>query len=121
MKTRNDPRHLKRIQTIKDLFAYSFHKEQRRDTAASTIINHLTDIDDLIQKGAPLWPVDKIAKIDLAILRQAVYELYIMKKEPPRVIIDEAVELAKEFGGDTSPKFVNGVLGTLFLWIEQPS
>lgn len=70
-------------------------------------------LDEKIQSAAPEWPVDKIAKIDLAILRLAIYELLIEKKEPPKVIIDEAIELAKEFGNDNSPKFVNGVLGTI--------
>jgi len=74
---------------------------------------HLTDIDARIHAAAPEWPVDKIAKIDLAILRLAIYELTVEKKEPPKVIIDEAIELAKEYGNDASSKFVNGVLGTI--------
>jgi len=60
-----------------------------------------------------MWPVDKLNKIDLAILRLAIYELE-RKKTPPKVIIDEAVELAKEFGGENSPSFINGVLGTIY-------
>lgn len=70
-------------------------------------------LDTKIQSAAPEWPLDKIAKIDLAILRLAVYELVIEKKEPPKVIIDEAVEIAKQFGNENSAKFVNGVLGTI--------
>lgn len=69
-------------------------------------------IDKKIQKSAQEWPLEKIAKIDLAILRLAVSELT-EKKEPPKVVIDEAVELAKEFGNEKSAKFVNGVLGTI--------
>lgn len=70
-------------------------------------------IDPLIEKKAPEWPIDKINKTDLAILRLAIYEMAIEKKQPIKVIIDEAVELAKEIGGEGSPSFVNGVLGTI--------
>ena len=73
----------------------------------------LKHIDPLIEKAAPEFPLDKIGKVDLAILRLAVYELVVDKKEPEKVIIDEAVELAKVFGGDGSPPFVNGVLGSI--------
>ena len=70
-------------------------------------------IDPIIEKCAPQWPLDKIFKIDLVILEMAIYELIIKKETPDKVIIDEAVELAKEFGNDTSSSFVNGVLGTI--------
>lgn len=70
-------------------------------------------IDRLIEKSAPQFPIDKIAKIDAAVLRQAVYELFFDKMQPPKVIIDESVELAKEFGNDNSASFVNGVLGNI--------
>ena len=66
-----------------------------------------------ITKAAPEYPIAKINRVDLAILRLAVYELLVEKREPPKVIIDEAVELAKEYGGETSPAFVNGALGKL--------
>lgn len=68
-------------------------------------------LDNAIQEAAPDFPVDKINKVDLAILRLAAYELLIAKKEPTNVIIDEAIELAKEFANETSPAFINGVLG----------
>lgn len=103
MKTSRDPRHQKRIDRMQQLFTQSFQEPSKTDPA----------IDNAIQTAAPEWPIDKIAKIDLAILRLAAGELMIEKKEPPKVIIDEAVELAKAFGGDNSPKFVNGVLGTI--------
>ena len=74
---------------------------------------HLSQIDEIISKSAPEWPIDKIAKIDLAILRIAVYELLYQKDIPSKVSIDQAVELAKLYGNDTSGKFVNGVLGTI--------
>ncbi len=94
------------------LFSRSFNPLQTDDNIAP-IMAHLTDIDARIHAAAPEWPIDKIAKIDLAILRLAVYELTVEKKEPPKVIIDEAIELAKEYGNDASSKFVNGVLGTI--------
>lgn len=117
MKTKSDPRHQRRIKVVKDLFAESFHPQKKHDPMVQLVVNHLTQIDEFIAKSAPEWPIDKISKIDLAILRNAVYELMIEKKEPPKVIIDEAVELGKEFGNDTSPRFINGVLGTIFSWI----
>lgn len=70
-------------------------------------------IDTLIQKCAPDRPVNQINRVDLSILRLAVYELVVEKKEPPKVIIDEAIELGKEFGSDSSAAFINGALGKL--------
>lgn len=112
MKTSLDPRHQKRVAIITDLFALSFHK-QRIETDAKMVIEHLTEIDALITQAAPEWPLAKVAKVDLAILRLATYELTVARQEPQKVIIDEAVELAKEYGSDTSAGFVNGVLGTI--------
>jgi len=73
----------------------------------------LPNIDEKITKIAPEYPIEKINKIDLAILRLAVYEMEIEKDKPPKVTVDEAIELAKEFGGETSPAFINGALGNL--------
>lgn len=75
---------------------------------------HEAEIDGIIGPAAPEWPVDQIAKIDKVILRIGVYELLIKKDVPPKVAINEAVELAKAFGGENSSKFVNGVLGTIY-------
>lgn len=75
---------------------------------------HALDIDAVIAPAAPEWPVDQIAKIDKIILRIGVYELMIKRDVPPKVAINEAVELAKAFGGENSSKFVNGVLGTIY-------
>ena len=119
MKTSQDPRHKKRQKLIQELFSVDFHK-QRVSKQSREILIQKDIIDNEIQKAAPDFPVDKINKIDLAILRLAVYELIIEKKEPQNVIIDEAVEIAKEFGNDTSPAFVNGVLGHI-LNNEKPS
>lgn len=116
LKKKSDPRHKERRKIIQELFAYNFTKKgnKPKNKRAKKIIDKQDEIDVLIEKAAPDWPIGKIAKMDLAILRLSVYELIFDKTVPPKVAIDEAVELAKEFGGETSPKFVNGVLGTLF-------
>lgn len=112
MKTSQDPRHKRRQHLIQELFSTQFHKQEVTPEARE-IIKHLTDLDDTIQKAAPEYPIAKINKVDLAILRLAAYELLIDKKTPKNVIIDEAVELAKEFANETSPSFINGVLGNI--------
>ncbi|HET6863953.1 MAG TPA: transcription antitermination factor NusB [Candidatus Saccharimonadales bacterium] len=71
------------------------------------------ELDDIIRPVAPEWPIEQIARMDRAILRMGVYELLYEKGVPPKVAINEAVELAKAFGGDNSSKFINGVLGTV--------
>lgn len=70
-------------------------------------------LDILLQPLAPEWPIDQIARMDRVILRMGAYELLQSKDIPPKVVINEAVELAKAFGGDNSSKFINGVLGSL--------
>lgn len=112
MKTAKDPRHLKRRDVVKELFASSFSEKQKLSDYAKEIIKNEKNLDAQIEKAATDWPINKVNKIDLAILRLAVYELE-TKKVPPKVIIDEAVELAKEFGSESSGPFVNGVLGTV--------
>ncbi len=72
-------------------------------------------IDEVIRKTAPAWPLEQMAAIDRNILRLAIYEILIDNRVPMRAAINEAVELAKEFGSETSPKFVNGVLGSVSL------
>ncbi|MBI2595842.1 transcription antitermination factor NusB [Candidatus Daviesbacteria bacterium] len=114
MKTSNDPRHLQRIKVMQELFAWNFKKNSAPGSeTGKKIVSNLAQIDLLIQSSAPSWPLDKINRVDLAILRLAVYELMLDKKNPLKVIIDEAVELAKEFGGESSPSFINGALGKL--------
>ncbi|MBI2798633.1 transcription antitermination factor NusB [Candidatus Saccharibacteria bacterium] len=71
-------------------------------------------IDDIITPAAPEWPIEQIAKVDKAILRMSIYELMLKRDVPPKVAINEAVELAKAFGGENSSKFINGVLGTIY-------
>lgn len=72
-----------------------------------------SDLDALLQPIAPDWPIDQIARMDRLVLRIGAYELVHGRDIPPKVVINEAVELAKAFGGENSSKFVNGVLGTL--------
>lgn len=112
MKTSHDPRHKKRQNLVQELFSTQFHK-QEVSPEAREVLKHIEFLDEKIQSAAPDFPVSKINKVDLAILRLAIYELLIDKKAPKNVIIDEAVELAKEYANDTSPSFINGVLGTL--------
>jgi len=80
------------------------------------------DLDTIIEKAAPEWPIDKISIVDRNILRIGLYELLFgdRKEVPPKVAINEAIELAKSFGGDTSGKFVNGVLGAVYKEIGEP-
>jgi transcription antitermination protein NusB len=113
MKTATDPRHLKRREAVKILFAQTFTKQPNSSDLVQKILKNLKKIDSDIENAAPAWPLNSLNKIDLAILRLAVYELG-RGDTPPKVIIDEAVELAKEYGGESSPSFINGVLGTIY-------
>jgi transcription antitermination protein NusB len=112
MRTADDPRHKRRQELVQELFKVDFHK-QPIQPEAQAIMDNIDRIDISIQGAAKEFPIDKINKIDLAILRLAVYEIIIVKKEPTNVIIDEAIELAKEFAGPTSPSFINGALGNI--------
>ncbi len=133
MKSINDPRHNARrlvlgtlfcalhtnvsddacLELTKELLAPVNVDESLTKKIISGIKKHQHEIDGIIEKCAPEWPVDKIAKVDLVVLRIAVFEILYDTEAPDKVVIDEAVELAKEFGSDTSGKFVNGVLGTV--------
>lgn len=113
VKKKSDPRHQKRKKVVEGLFAQSFLSQLTKEEKTKKILSQLPKIDQLIIKAAPVWPIKKINKIDLAILRLAIYELVIEKAEPLKVIIDEAVELAKEFGNEQSAPFINGVLGAI--------
>jgi N utilization substance protein B len=79
----------------------------------SGVLEHRAQIDTLIRRYAPEWPLDQIAIIDRNILRIAAYELLVDNSVPVKVAINEAVELAKTFGAESAPRFVNGVLGSL--------
>lgn len=135
MKTKADPRHTSRKIALSSIFCWLFNEPNTeesmllsKDVMESQALDfdpdlvsflvegvkkHSQEIDRIIVESAPEWPIDKIAKIDLVVLRLAIFELLFGKKAPVKVAIDEAVELAKEFGNDTSHKFVNGVLGSV--------
>jgi len=88
----------------------------------SGTIEKLDDVDPLISKCAPEWPLDQIAIVDRNILRLGTYELLFgnYDETPPKVAINEAIELAKTYGGDSSARFVNGVLGTIYREMGEP-
>lgn len=127
-------RHLSRMVAMQTLYEYSFRENADLDEIKSRNTNEFSDktdgnfisclvdgtlskivkIDKMIKESAPEWPIDQISLIDMSILRLSIYELNFAKDTPPKVIINEAVELAKQFGNDNSSKFVNGVLGTIY-------
>ena len=134
-------RHLGRIVALQTLYEYEFRKrsgdkDAKLDevlvknikpyedslgdvefvqTLVTGVNKNLKDLDEIIQPMAPEWPLDQIPAIDRNILRLGVFELIHLKDSvPPKVAINEAVELAKAFGSDNSSKFINGVLGTAY-------
>lgn len=134
-------RHLGRIVALQSLYEYEFRKQagdvtvdgdeivarnlERYESMIDDkqfisdlvhgVLSHQEELDAKIQPMAPDWPIDQIARIDRSVLRIGLYELLHMSEIiPPKVAINEAVELAKAFGSDNSSKFVNGVLGTAF-------
>jgi len=84
------------------------------DFIVSGVSGKLSELDAKISDSAPEWPLEQISLIDKTILRIAIYELLFSTNVPPKVVINEAVELSKQFGGENSSKFINGVLGTVF-------
>ncbi|MCP6719453.1 MAG: transcription antitermination factor NusB [Patescibacteria group bacterium] len=85
------------------------------------VVKYLEEIDQIIKKAAPQWPIGQIAIVDRNVLRLGIYELLYGDKKavPPKVAINEAIELAKSFGGENSGKFVNGVLGTVYKIVSK--
>jgi N utilization substance protein B len=132
-------RHLGRIIALQTLFEQDFRRAADDDTfdlaavlkrnvdryqatvddtdfitrLVTGVAEHEAQLDEELQPVAPEWPIDQIARMDRVILRIGLYELKHDKDIPPKVVINEAVELAKAFGSENSSKFVNGVLGTL--------
>ncbi len=105
---------------MRELFSWNFLKSlptgrqvRKPPRGIKEIVKNLPRIDGSIAKAAPDRPIGEINRIDLAILRLAVFELIIKKEAPLKVIIDEAVELGKEYGSDSSGSFINGALGKL--------
>lgn len=114
-----DPRHKRRIKIVQEIYADFFlipdkHNKNIFSNKTIEIIKHKEAINNLIKKYAIKFPLENIAKVDLAILYLAIYELLYEKKEPVKVIIDEAVETAKELGGEKSYAFINAVLGKIY-------
>ncbi len=110
MKTARDPRHVRRMHTLQGLFQYSFTQDSGRYGFSEDVIPNLEQIDSIIRQAAPEWPLDKLNRVDLSILRLSIHELK-QDTTPRKVIIDEAIELAKEFGSESSARFINGALG----------
>lgn len=112
-----DSRHTARIKIVQELYSAFYPNELSKNKLsekAKDVLAHTKEIDQLIGVAAPKFPVDKIAFVDLAILRLAIFELHFDQQQPPKVVMNEAVELAKEMGGDRSPAFVNAVLGKIY-------
>lgn len=98
----------------KESFAPDFNDGGFMEHLVKGVVDHLTEIDSLIIKFAPEWPLDQITIVDRNVLRIGIYELRYDPEIPAKVAINEAIELAKAFGGESSGKFVNGVLGTVY-------
>lgn len=138
-------RHLARSLAFQVLYEWDFWKGKKSDIATildrdcaefapglenKTFVKNLLEgiiakqsqLDQLIEKAAPEWPIDQIAVVDRNVLRVGLYELLFAdyKETPPKVAINEAIELAKTFGGENSGKFVNGVLGTIYRELGEP-
>lgn len=134
-------RHLSRIIAMQSLYEWDFRPEEELTAITQRnieqvgknadkdfieelikgVIEHMQDIDDSIIKAAPEWPLEQISVVDKTILRLAIFELIYCPGIPPKVAINEAVELGKNFGGENSSKFINGVLGTLYRSSERYS
>ena len=140
-------RHLGRIVVLQTLYEYEFRSqsedknvdladiiarnmERYEDTIGDKqfvqdllngIVEKQVELDTKLQPMAPEWPISQISRIDRNVLRMGLFELlYMQETVPPKVAINEAVELAKAFGSDNSSKFINGVLGTAFkLFVEE--
>ena len=100
---------------MQELFAVSTQPQDVEEDSVKEILKNKKEIDELITQAAPEWDIDKINKVDLSVLRLATYELVFEHTQPAKVIIDEAIELAKEFGGESSPTFVNGALAKILV------
>lgn len=117
-----DKRHLHRRKIVQILYANEIQKNNllvQKNNFVNKILKKKNNIDKIISRYATKFPLDKIPKVDLSILRLAIYELVYEKKNPYKVIIDEAVELAKEFGSQSSYSFINGVLGSFIKSINN--
>ena len=141
MGLKSDPRHQARKIALATIFCWVFQEGDNKDCELLSkellgceradfrlveiiiegVETNNSKIDKIIQENASEWPLEKVSKIDLVILRIAIFELLKLGDIPMKVVVDEAVELAKEFGSDTSSKFVNGVLGSVVDNLENLS
>jgi len=101
------------IERILDEFAPNIKDKIFARETLKGVVKHKKKLLETIEKFAPEWPIDKIAKIDRAILEIGAYEILYSKEVPPIVAINEAIEIAKHFGDNNSPKFINGVLSSI--------
>jgi N utilization substance protein B len=133
-------RHLARQAALQTLVSLLLHPEKAEDIIAFVhkefapqltnitfttnivlgVLEHQSQIDEIIQKFAPEWPIQKLDPVERTVLEMGTYELY-HTDTPPAVIINEAVDLAKEFGDDTAGRFINGVLSSISKTISKPS
>lgn len=113
VKSKTDKRHLIRKLLVEEFFGSTFRKLVNPSPQAKKILRKIKRVELLISEAAAEDKTKRINNVDRAVLIVAVWELAIEKRTPPKVIIDEAVELAKEFGSESSPGFVNGILGTI--------
>lgn len=112
-----DPRHLKRIHRMQLIFAYQASDGKSVHESPDffeKFAEFKDEIDQQIQTAAPEWPLDQMNQVDWAILRTILLE-HKVKKTPVKVLIDEAIEIAREYGTESSPKFINGVLGKILI------
>ncbi len=103
------------IERLVEATAASKEAESYARELVRGVLDNRDSIDETIRRTAPAWPLEQVAVADRNILRLAIYEILIDNSVPMRAAINEAVELAKEFGGENSPKFINGVLGSVSL------
>lgn len=102
-----------------DAFADKFDDTSFTEGLVENVIKNIEDLNQLITKYAPDWPLDQITNIDRNVLRIGIYELKFNQDIPPKVAINESIELAKTFGGPSSGRFVNGVLGSIYRDMEK--
>ena len=102
------------IAYIKEEFAPKFDDHDYVESTFRGIVEHVKEIDEILNSFAKEWPVETMTLVDRNVLRIGVYELLMNKKIPSKVAINEAIEIGKAFGGEASGKFINGVLGAIF-------
>lgn len=132
-------RHLARSIVLQSLYEWDFNKDKKLEVGkvlqrnvkefgaeveesdfinrlAKGVLKHQPQIDKIIEKSAPEWPLEQITVVDRNVLRIGIFELLFgdKKEVPPKVAINEAIELAKNYGGESSGRFINGVLGTIY-------